>query len=71
MDYEKQFLADIEHFLDKTGMAASAFGMQALGDPCFVDDVRGGRSCSLKMAMKVKNFMDQKKKVSKPAKKKR
>ena len=38
-------LEDIEEFLAETGLAASAFGEKAMGDPSFVLRLRNGRDC--------------------------
>lgn len=51
------FRFDIEAFLERTGMAASAFGNEAIGDPNFVADLRGGRSVGLRLADRVRDFM--------------
>ena len=36
-------LNEIETHLRRTGLSASKFGRLAVGDPRFVDDLRGGR----------------------------
>jgi hypothetical protein len=36
-------LADVEEFLARTGVSPTAFGRDAMGDPRFVFDLRGGR----------------------------
>ncbi len=58
MNVEKQFLADIENYLAETGMPAYAFGLETVRDPAFVKDLREGRSCSLRLASKVREFME-------------
>lgn len=50
-------LSDIEAFLAGTGMAASRFGMMALGDPRFVRDLRDGREVKRATRAKVIEFM--------------
>jgi hypothetical protein len=50
-------LAEVERFLRKTGMAQTAFGDQALGDPNLVSNLRGGRELRYKTFLKVRAFM--------------
>jgi 2,4-dienoyl-CoA reductase-like NADH-dependent reductase (Old Yellow Enzyme family) len=38
-----ELLTGIERFLKRTGMGATGFGRQAVGDPNFVADLRAGR----------------------------
>ena len=40
---QEPLLAEIEGFLEATGMAPSAFGRKTLSDPNFVRDLRAGR----------------------------
>jgi hypothetical protein len=54
------FLAEIEAFLARSGMAATAFGTQAVNDPNFVHDIRSGRSPSLNLVAKVASFINEK-----------
>lgn len=51
------FKSEIEGFLTRTGMAATAFGKAAVGDPSFVHEIRTGRVPSLKTAERVIEFM--------------
>jgi hypothetical protein len=51
-------LAEVERFLRKTGMAQTAFGDQALGDPNLVSNLRGGRELRHRTLLKVRAFMD-------------
>ena len=53
-----EFLADIEEFLARTGISASAFGKEVMSDPNFVSDLRAGRSPSLKAAAQVAEFIN-------------
>jgi len=53
----KQFLADVEAFLARTGTSASRFGREAIGDPNFVLDLRSGRVPSLRTAERVMSHM--------------
>ncbi len=48
---------DVEAVLAGTGMAASRFGMLALGDPRFVRDLRDGREVKRATRQKVVEFM--------------
>ena len=43
MDPQAAFLAEVEAFLERTGMPATTFGMETVGDPMFVADLRGPR----------------------------
>lgn len=36
-------LAIVEAFIASSGMSKSSFGVAAMGDPCFVDQLREGR----------------------------
>ena len=51
------FLAEIEAFLRRAKMAASAFGRAAVNDSDFVKDLRDGRSPSLKTVARVRDFI--------------
>lgn len=53
----QEFLNQIEVFLKKTGMTATAFGFNAVNDPNFVGDLRRGRRPSLDTADRVKAYM--------------
>lgn len=53
------FQTEIENFLSRTGMAASAFGKAAVGDPSFVKEIREGRTPSLKTAERVIQFIHE------------
>lgn len=52
-----EFLADIDTFLARSGMSATAFGKVAVGDPNFVNDVRTGRAPSLRLVERVYEFI--------------
>jgi hypothetical protein len=52
-----QFLAHIDAFLERSGMAAAPFGKAAVGDPSFVRDLRNGRSPSLALVDRVNHFI--------------
>jgi len=51
------FIAEIENFLRRSGMSATAFGKAAVGDPCFVSDLRTGRMPGLRLVQKVQEFI--------------
>jgi hypothetical protein len=53
----QNLLAEVEKFLRKTGMAQTAFGDQALGDPNLVSNLRCGRELRYCTLLKVRAFM--------------
>ncbi|WP_338633918.1 hypothetical protein [Afipia carboxidovorans] len=57
MTTSEAFLSDIEAFLSRTQMKASAFGWQAVRDPNFVGDLRNGRNPTLSIVERVQEFM--------------
>ena len=48
----------IEVFLRRTGMSATRFGRLAAGDPCFVPDLRLGRTPRAPTESRVEHFMN-------------
>lgn len=52
-------LAEVEEFLVRYGVTATGFGMQALGDPGFVHDLRGGREPRRATVARVRRYMAQ------------
>lgn len=50
-------LADIEAFCAARGLADSAFGAEAMGDPSFVFDLRNGREPRRKTVQKARDYM--------------
>ncbi|MAC81468.1 MAG: hypothetical protein CML66_25795 [Rhodobacteraceae bacterium] len=48
---------DIEAFLERKQMAATAFGREAMGDPSFVFELRSGRDYRRSTEQKVREFM--------------
>lgn len=48
----------VEHFLKASEMPASRFGREALGDPCFVADLRNGREPRAATAARVRAYLD-------------
>jgi len=64
MNSHESFLAEIEAFLTKSGMSATAFGRAAVGDPNLVRDLRGGegrqqRMPSLRLVERVNKFISE------------
>lgn len=57
MNAAESFRNKIEVFLERSGMSPTAFGKAAVGDPNFVEDVRGGRMPSLRLVDKVNEFI--------------
>jgi hypothetical protein len=53
----QDFLNEIEAFLKRTGMSATAFGRDALKDPNFVHDLRAGRMPNLGIVERVNDFI--------------
>ncbi len=51
------FLGEIEAFLERSGMSATAFGRSALNDPNFVHDLRAGRMPNLGLVGRVHDFI--------------
>jgi hypothetical protein len=51
------FLSEIDAFLNRSGMTASAFGRLAVNDPNFVWDLRNGRSPNLRLVGQVQTFI--------------
>ncbi len=58
MSYSDEFRAEIEAFLVRTGMSATRFGKEAVGDPRFVFDLREkGRAPSARLMDEVTAYM--------------
>lgn len=53
----ENFLSEIDSFLKRKEMSASAFGKAALKDPSFVMDVRAGRMPNLGLVQRVMDFI--------------
>lgn len=51
------FLVEIEAFLKRADMSATAFGVAAVRDPNFVKDLRDGRAPSLRLVERVHEFI--------------
>lgn len=50
-------LADVESFLEESGMTPTAFGAQALNDPTLVREMRSGRECKRATRAKIREFI--------------
>lgn len=58
MDPIAELIAEIDAFLERTGMSPTAFGRTILGDPSFVPDLKhAGRCPSIRTTQKVRQFM--------------
>jgi hypothetical protein len=58
MDPTAQFIAEIDAFLERSGMTATAFGWNALKDPNFVGDLKNkGRKPTLGVVGRVQDFI--------------
>lgn len=51
-------LDDIEEFLERSALSATALGQQALGDRHFVRQLRAGRDVRMSTVQKVRQFME-------------
>ena len=51
------FLADIDRFLERTGLSGAALGRLAIGDKHFVQELRDGRDIQLSTLDRVRQFM--------------
>lgn len=51
------FLDEVEAFLQRSGMSATAFGRAVVSDPNLVPDLRQGRMPSLRLVERVSNFI--------------
>lgn len=60
MHTHETFLNKIEAFLERSGMAPTAFGKESVGDPNLVKELRGGRSLGFRLADKVERFIEDK-----------
>lgn len=54
----QDIISQIEGFMDRTGLSASAFGRQAIGDPNLVGDLRDGRMPNLRTLGRLNDFME-------------
>ena len=53
-------LAEVNAFLDRSGMAAARLGKDAIGDPNFVRHLRAGREPRFGTAQRVREFIETK-----------
>lgn len=51
-------LNEIDSFLRKTGMTATAFSKAAMGDPNFVRDLRSGREPRARLVQRARDYME-------------
>lgn len=56
---DQPIIADVERFLNRTGMAESAFGRRAVNDWKFVRDLREGRELRRSTEQRVRTFMEE------------
>lgn len=54
----EQFIAEIDAYLERTKVSASAFGREAIGDPNLVSDLKAGRMPNLRTLARVMDFMN-------------
>jgi predicted transcriptional regulator len=59
-------IADIEKFLERSGMTATAFGQQCLNDAKLLHGLRHGRDIRTRQLDKIRAFMRSYKSKSKP-----
>ena len=57
MTSREKLLAEIEAFLEASGLSAAAFGVQSLNDPAIVYDIRRGKNVRLDTADRLREFM--------------
>lgn len=57
MTQAEAFLAEVEAYIDRTKITATAFGRAAVNDPNFVSDLRTGRKPNLGLVDRVHAFM--------------
>lgn len=60
------FLAEIEAFLVRRNVSATAFGRAAVNDPNFVHDLRGGRMPNLGLVGRVHDYIRSQDTTSEP-----
>ena len=57
MSEHDKLLADIERFLERTGMGATEFSVEAAGQRAFMTRLRSGKGCTLMTVDRVRAFM--------------
>jgi len=58
-DSALQLQRRVERFLKRSGMPATRFGREALGDPCFVSELRRGRELRPVTEKRVTAWLDE------------
>jgi 2,4-dienoyl-CoA reductase-like NADH-dependent reductase (Old Yellow Enzyme family) len=53
----KTLRQDVETYLERSGMTATAFGVAAMSDPRFVFDLRADRECRSKTEERARQWM--------------
>lgn len=61
LQFDMTLLDEIEQFLVRTGMTATAFGKEAMGDPRFVFQLREGRECRQATRLRARKFVERQK----------
>ena len=62
-----ELLAEIEAACAEIEMSVSEFGLLALRDPAYVNNLRRGRECKMRTLRRVKAFMAKLEKMGKAA----
>ncbi len=57
--YTAPILLEIERHLRRTGMSDRRFGMEAIGDPALIHDLRRGRDPSSKTAARIRAYIQR------------
>jgi predicted Ser/Thr protein kinase len=57
MTAREKLLAEVEAFLEKTGMRETTFGFETVNDPALVSDLRNGRNVRIDTAEKLRNYI--------------
>lgn len=58
MSIDRPLIMIVERFLRETGMSATQFGREAIGDPRFVADLRRGREPGHRVRCRTEHFMN-------------
>lgn len=57
----ESFVAEVDAFLESSGMSPTAFGKAAVGDPSFVSDLKAGRTPGLRLVDRVCAYIEAQK----------
>lgn len=57
MSTAQKLLADVERFLEKTGMPATTFGLRVANDGHLVRDLRSGRDIRASQIDRIRDYM--------------